>query len=75
MMEECNHIFKHNHLGIPFEKSTCWKCGKTREYETSFEEWLRSVCFQKPTKEAYDLALAAWRESSGLSEGGKNGDI
>jgi len=25
-----------------------------------FENWLRSVCFQEPTKEAYDLAKSAW---------------
>ena len=25
-----------------------------------FDEWLRSVCFQKPTPEAYDLAKAAF---------------
>ncbi len=27
-----------------------------------FEKWLRSVCFQKPTPEAYDLAKSAWLE-------------
>lgn len=26
----------------------------------AFERWLRSVCFQKPTPEAYDLAKCAW---------------
>jgi len=26
----------------------------------SFEEWLRTVCFQKPTPEAYDLAKSAY---------------
>ena len=26
----------------------------------TFEEWLRTVCFQKPTNEAYDLAKTAW---------------
>lgn len=25
-----------------------------------FDKWLRSVCFQKPTSEAYDLAKCAW---------------
>lgn len=25
-----------------------------------FEVWLRTVCFQEPTKEAKDLALTAW---------------
>lgn len=25
-----------------------------------FDEWLRTVCFQKPTPEAYDLAKSAW---------------
>lgn len=25
-----------------------------------FESWLRTVCFQQPTPEAYDLALCAW---------------
>ena len=25
-----------------------------------FEAWLRTVCFQKPTPEAYDLAKSAW---------------
>ncbi len=29
-----------------------------------FEEWLRSVCFQKPTTEAYDLAKSAWLEAA-----------
>jgi hypothetical protein len=29
-----------------------------------FEKWLRIVCFQKPTPEAYDLAKDAWIESS-----------
>ena len=27
----------------------------------NFEKWLRTVCFQKPTKEAYELAECAWR--------------
>lgn len=26
----------------------------------AFERWLRSVCFQAPTPEAYDLAKCAW---------------
>ena len=26
-----------------------------------FEHWLRTVCFQKPTPEAYDLAKDAWK--------------
>lgn len=28
-----------------------------------FEIWLRTVCFQKPTPEAYDLAKDAWKEA------------
>ncbi len=28
-----------------------------------FEIWLRKVCFQKPTPEAYDLAKDAWVEA------------
>jgi hypothetical protein len=28
-----------------------------------FEKWLRTVCFQKPTPEAYDLARDAWRHA------------
>lgn len=28
-----------------------------------FESWLRTVCFQKPTPEAYDLAKSAWLAS------------
>jgi hypothetical protein len=28
-----------------------------------FEIWLRTVCFQKPTPEAYDLAKDAWVEA------------
>jgi len=28
-----------------------------------FEKWLRKVCFQKPTQEAYDLAKSAWKEA------------
>lgn len=27
----------------------------------NFEKWLRTVCFQKPTPEAYDLAKSAWQ--------------
>ncbi len=27
----------------------------------AFEAWLRTVCFQKPTPEAYDLAKDAWQ--------------
>ena len=34
--------------------------------EKDFESWLRSICFQKPTKEAYDLAKAAWIEAKKL---------
>ena len=29
----------------------------------NFEEWLRAVCFQKPTPEAYDLARDAWKQA------------
>jgi hypothetical protein len=28
-----------------------------------FEAWLRTVCFQAPTKEAYDLAKSAWKQA------------
>jgi len=28
-----------------------------------FEAWLRTVCFQKPTPDAYDLAKCAWVEA------------
>jgi len=28
-----------------------------------FDEWLKTVCFQKPTPEAYDLAKEAWSAS------------
>lgn len=28
-----------------------------------FERWLRKSCFQKPTSEAYDLAISAWEEA------------
>lgn len=27
---------------------------------SDFDKWLRTVCFQKPTPEAYDLAKCAW---------------
>jgi hypothetical protein len=30
----------------------------------AFEQWLRTVCFQKPTAEAYDLAKCAWQEGA-----------
>ncbi len=33
-----------------------------------FEEWLRTVCFQKPTPDAYDLAKCAWIESRKQAE-------
>ena len=28
-----------------------------------YEQWLRAVCFQKPTPEAYDFAKEAWNEA------------
>lgn len=28
-----------------------------------FEKWLRTVCLQKPTPEAYDLAKDAWQQA------------
>jgi hypothetical protein len=28
-----------------------------------FDKWLKTVCFQKPTPEAYDLARDAWKEA------------
>lgn len=31
-----------------------------------FEKWLRTVCFQKPTPEAYDLAKCAWKQSANV---------
>lgn len=31
------------------------------EQREQFEEWLRTVCFQQPTPEAYDLAWQAWK--------------
>ena len=31
---------------------------------SEYEKWLRTVCFQKPTPEAYDLAKCAWAEAS-----------
>lgn len=30
----------------------------------NFQVWLRTVCFQKPTPEAYDLAKSAWQQQS-----------
>ncbi len=30
----------------------------------AFEAWLRTVCFQPPTPEAYDLAKCAWVEAT-----------
>ncbi len=33
-----------------------------------FEAWLRTVCFQKPTPGAYDLAKCAWIESRKQAE-------
>ena len=29
-----------------------------------FEKWLRTVCFQEPTPEAYDLARRAWKKAT-----------
>ena len=34
--------------------------------DKEFEAWLRSVCFQKPTREAKDLAYVAWLNRSGI---------
>jgi len=36
----------------------------SEETNKPFETWLRSVCFQKPPAEAYDLAKGAWEESA-----------
>jgi hypothetical protein len=36
--------------------------------EEDFEGWLRSVCFQKPTDEAYDLARDAWFKAKEKAE-------
>lgn len=33
------------------------------EAQAVFEKWLRTVCFQKPTPEAYSLAKEAWAEA------------
>lgn len=33
----------------------------TDESKQAFDRWLRSVCFQATTKEAYDLAWEAWQ--------------
>jgi len=34
-----------------------------------YEIWLRTVCFQKPTPEAYELAKYAWREGRRHGQG------
>lgn len=34
-----------------------------------FEPWLRQVCFQKPTPEAYDLAKDAWAAGREFAKG------
>jgi hypothetical protein len=34
---------------------------KANKPKLTFEEWLRTVCFQAPTAEAYDLAKDAWK--------------
>ncbi len=34
-----------------------------------FELWLRTVCFQKPTPEAYDLAKDAWENGRAHGRG------
>lgn len=43
--------------------------------ERDFEQWLRTVCFQKPTPEAYDLALSTFRRfaAPGQAEPAKGG--
>jgi len=33
---------------------------------TAFDDWLKTVCFQKPTFAAYDLAKAAWEMATQL---------
>jgi hypothetical protein len=33
-----------------------------------FDVWLKSVCFQKPTTEAYDLAKSAWLKQAATIE-------
>ena len=34
----------------------------------NFDRWLRSVCFQRPTREAYDLAESAWNQAIALEK-------
>lgn len=33
----------------------------------NYQTWLRTVCFQQPTKEAEDLAKCAWQEAQRLA--------
>lgn len=47
----------HHYLG----KSGKKPMNKEAERDEQFEMWLRTVCFQSPTPEAYDLALCAWK--------------
>ena len=36
--------------------------------EDDFKAWLNSVCFQRPTPEAYDLARDAWKAAIASKE-------
>jgi hypothetical protein len=54
---------------------SCGDCGSEPsrpEYGSDFESWLRSVCFQAPTPEAYDLAKSAWAESERIATDKQN---
>lgn len=42
------------------------------QWMQEFESWLRFVCFQKPTPEAYDLARCAWNAAALRQSGAGN---
>jgi hypothetical protein len=42
--------------------------------DAEFEDWLRMVCLQKPSPEAFDLARDAYRHAAALSTGRLGGE-
>ena len=56
----------HTGSGAIFGDLSTSSCPAERE---AFEVWLRTVCFQKPTPEAHDLARDAWHARAAFASG------
>lgn len=53
-------VKKHGRL-FPWLEGLKKQCELIETSKVEFEKWLPTVCFQRPTPEAYDLAWQAWK--------------